>query len=63
MKRQDRQFPELLTLAETAAAFKVNTKTVVRWADKGRLKTVRTLGGHRRFYRDQVAALLRGEQR
>lgn len=63
MKRQDRQFPELLTLAEVAAAFKVNPKTVVRWADKGRLKTVRTLGGHRRFYRDQVAALLAGEQR
>ena len=49
---------ELLTPAEVAALFRVNVKSVSRWAKEGRLSCVRTLGGHRRFFRAEVMALL-----
>jgi excisionase family DNA binding protein len=49
----------LLTPAETAAMLEVDSKTVSRWEKAGRLASVRTLGGHRRYYEDQVRALLR----
>lgn len=44
----------LLTPREVAAIFSVCSKTVTRWADAGRLTTIRTLGGHRRFYESEV---------
>jgi excisionase family DNA binding protein len=50
----------LLTPGEVAALFRVDPKTVTRWAQDGRLSSVRTLGGHRRFRADEVYALLRG---
>ena len=34
---------------EVAELFHVNQKTVSRWAKQGRLPSIRTLGGHRRF--------------
>ena len=37
-------------------------KTTTRWAKAGKLHTVRTPGGHRRFYANEVAAFLRGEE-
>ncbi len=39
----------LLTPQEVANLFKVNAKTVTRWARAGKLPAVFTLGGHRRF--------------
>jgi excisionase family DNA binding protein len=51
---------ELLTPAEVAVMFKVDPKTVTRWAKAGRLTSVRTLGGHRRYRATEVRALLRG---
>lgn len=53
---------QLLTPAETAARFKVDPKTVTRWAKAGKLHGTRTLGGHRRYYESEVNALLRGEE-
>ena len=50
----------LLTPAEVAALFRVDPKTVTRWAKAGRLDCIRTLGGHRRYRADQVAALRAG---
>lgn len=47
----------LMTPAEVAALFAVNPKTVARWAKSGQLTVQRTLGGHRRYRRDQVLAL------
>jgi excisionase family DNA binding protein len=29
--------------------FRVNPKTVTRWARAGKISAIRTLGGHRRF--------------
>jgi len=52
---------KLLTPAEVAALFRVDPKTVTRWASAGRLSSVRTPGGHRRFYEAEVQALLCGE--
>ena len=48
----------LMTPAEVAALFRVDPKTVTRWADAGRLTAVRTLGGHRRYLHDEVFQLL-----
>lgn len=53
------QFDDLLTPAEVAAMFRVDPKTVTRWAKAGKLNSVRTLGGHRRYKREEVEALLR----
>ena len=49
----------LLTPAEVAAMFRVDPKTVTRWARDGRLTAVRTLGGHRRYLESEVLGLLR----
>jgi excisionase family DNA binding protein len=48
----------LLTPAEVAKMFRVDPKTVTRWAKAGRLTAIRTLGGHRRYRRSEVQALL-----
>ena len=39
----------LLTPAEVATMFRVDPKTVTRWAKAGKLTSIRTLGGHRRY--------------
>lgn len=48
----------LMTPAEVAALFRVDPKTVGRWARAGKLGFVTTAGGHRRFFRDQVMEML-----
>jgi excisionase family DNA binding protein len=50
----------LLTPAEVAKLFRVDPKTVTRWAKAGKLTAVRTLGGHRRYRQSEVQSLLRG---
>jgi len=55
----------LLTPSEVATMFRVDPKTVTRWAKAGKLTSIRTLGGHRRYREPEVRALLAGlpEQR
>jgi excisionase family DNA binding protein len=48
----------LLTPAEVAALFRVDPKTVTRWAKAGKLSSIRTLGGHRRYRESEVRQLL-----
>ena len=48
----------LLTPAEVALLFRVDPKTVTRWAKSGKLTSIRTLGGHRRYKESEVKALL-----
>ena len=50
----------LLTPGEVASLFRVDPKTVTRWAAAGRISSIRTPGGHRRFRESEVRALLRG---
>ncbi|MDQ4027570.1 MAG: BldC family transcriptional regulator [Actinomycetota bacterium] len=54
------QDDELLTPAEVAALFRVDPKTVTRWAKAGKLSSIRTLGGHRRYRADEVKRFLEG---
>jgi excisionase family DNA binding protein len=48
----------LLTPSEVAAMFRVNPKTVTRWARSGKISTIRTLGGHRRYRASEVREAL-----
>ena len=48
----------LLTPSEVAALFRVDPKTVTRWAKAGKLTPIRTLGGHRRYRKSEVQLLL-----
>ena len=43
-----------LGAGEAARMLEVSPKTVSRWADKGLIPCVTTLGGHRRFLRSTV---------
>lgn len=55
----DLEAPErLLTPSEVAALFRVNPKTVTRWARAGKLSAIRTLGGHRRFRASEIRRCL-----
>lgn len=49
---------QLLTPAEVAVLFRVSPKTVTRWARAGKLRAIKTMGGHRRFRRSEVQAAL-----
>jgi excisionase family DNA binding protein len=47
----------LLTTAEVAALFRVDPKTVNHWAKAGKLSSIQTLGGHRRYRATKIHAL------
>ncbi len=49
---------QLLTPGEVATLFRVDPKTVTRWATAGRIGSIRTPGGHRRFRESEVKAML-----
>lgn len=49
---------ELLTPGEVAVLFRVDPKTVTRWAQAGRIPSIRTIGGHRRFRASDVEGFL-----
>lgn len=53
-----REPEELLTPSEVAAMFRVNPKTVTRWARAGRISYIKTLGGHRRFKASEIRRLV-----
>jgi len=53
----------LLTPAEVATMFRVDPRTVTRWAKAGRLTSIRTPGGHRRYRETEVRALYAGRLR
>ncbi len=52
--------PQLLRSHEVAAVFDVTERTVINWAAAGKLPSLRTIGGHLRFRRDDVMKLLSG---
>ncbi|GAA2681889.1 hypothetical protein Apa02nite_014790 [Actinoplanes palleronii] len=49
---------KLLTPGEVGRIFRVDPKTVTRWAQQGRIGYVRTPGGHARFRQSDIDALL-----
>jgi hypothetical protein len=50
----------LLTSAEGAGVFRVDVRIVTRWADDGRLTSIRTYGWHRRLGADEILAVPAG---
>jgi excisionase family DNA binding protein len=48
----------LLRTADVATLFQVSERTVAEWARRGRIPSVRTPGGHRRYPASQVRQLL-----
>ncbi|MEA2508394.1 MAG: hypothetical protein QOG21_476 [Actinomycetota bacterium] len=53
---------ELLTPAEVAALLRVTSRTVTQWAKAGKVSSIRTLGGHRRFRMQEIESLIRDSQ-
>jgi excisionase family DNA binding protein len=51
----------LLTPGEVAILFRVDPKTVTRWAQAGKVPSIRTLGGHRRYRESDIRSLLEGD--
>ncbi|PZS30207.1 MAG: MerR family DNA-binding transcriptional regulator [Pseudonocardiales bacterium] len=49
---------KLLTPSEVANLFRVDPKTVTRWAKAGKLTSIRTLGGHRRYREAEIRTAL-----
>lgn len=49
---------EVLLPQQVADLFAVTVDTVARWADEGKLASFRTPGGHRRYRRTDVLALM-----
>ncbi len=54
--------PQLLRSHEVASIFDVTERTVINWAAAGKLPSLRTIGGHLRFRRDDVMKLLSGSE-
>ena len=52
---------KLLTPGEVAALFRVDTKTVARWAKEERIPSIKTPGGHRRYWKSRVMEILNGQ--
>lgn len=55
---EEQHVDSLLTPAEVAALFRVNPKTVTRWARAGKITAIRTLGGHRRYRATEIQRCL-----
>ena len=58
MKNAAEEADRLLTPAEVAAMFRVDPKTVTRWAKAGKLSSIRTLGGYRWYRESEIKGLL-----
>ncbi len=56
--RSKRAAREWISLREASEQLGISATTLRRWADAGMIRTFVTPGGHRRFSRDAIAALL-----
>lgn len=48
----------LLTPSEVAVMFRVDPRTVTRWAKANKITSIRTLGGHRRYREAEIRRIL-----
>lgn len=58
------KWPKCLTSAEAAALFRVDKKTLTRWAESGKMPAdswFKTPGGSYRFKEDRMRSLLEGQ--
>ena len=56
-------FGQYVARLRGAALFRVDPKTVTRWAQQGKLHSIRTLGGHRRYSEAEIQQFLDDPQR
>ena len=56
--QQTTRSERLMRPAEVAVLFGVNPKTITRWARIGKLPSIRTRGGHRRFASEDIYRIL-----
>jgi excisionase family DNA binding protein len=56
------QLPALLTVAEVAEQLRITDETVHRWAREGKLPYVQLPSGLKRFRREEIEAILAGDQ-
>ncbi|MCL4303859.1 MAG: helix-turn-helix domain-containing protein [Anaerolineae bacterium] len=61
MKKQIVPDSRLLTRSEVAKIFQVAPSTITRWAEAGKLPSVKTLGGHRRYAATLVLDLVKDD--
>ena len=59
MGNEDQAGEAYMTAGEAARILRVSPKTISRWADKGLIACIVTLGGHRRFLRTTVEEIER----
>jgi len=52
----------LLSSTQAAAMLGVHAASVKRWSDQGKIKCIRTPGGHRRFLRSEIEAIRRAPE-
>lgn len=50
---------EYLSVGKVAKIFKVSTEAIRKWIEKGKLRAIRTVGGHRRIPKNEVIRLLK----
>ncbi len=50
--------PEWLTAGQAAVLMGVCARTIVKWSKEGRIPHSLTLGGHRRYIRADILALI-----
>ncbi len=50
---------DYLTAGQAALLLHVSAKSVARWANDGRIRCIVTLGGHRRFRREDIGVAAR----
>lgn len=48
----------MLQTADVASLFQVSERTVAEWARRGRIPSIRTPGGHRRYPAEEIRRLL-----
>lgn len=56
------QVPTLLTPAEVAERLRLTDETIHRWCRDGKLPFIQLPGGIKRFRREDIEAIERGEQ-
>jgi hypothetical protein len=57
-RKPDQDQPTLYTPAEVAMFFRVDPKTVTRWARTGTLHPITLPSGHRRYHAEEIHKLL-----
>lgn len=58
MKDETGPKDKLMTPGEVAELFRVDPKTVTRWAKAGKISSTKTPGGHKRFWESVVIEYL-----